>query len=149
MDGRRKGEGRGEGGEPGILENAMNNDRRDAWCVSRRHVVGSTKVIQRGTPPGSAPADQLVVPAGVEETQDGRQRLMPLRGAIDDTRTLGRVVDRDGMAAKRSNRGQAFHKEVSKGASVRASRIHPPRVPSEDGGFDVPPVGKCGGGMWR
>ena len=132
MDGRRKGEGRGEGEEPGILGNAMDNDRRDAWCVSRRHVVGSTKVIQRGTPPGSAPADQLVVPAGVEETQDGRQWLMPLRGVIDDPRALHCIVDRDGMTAKGGNRGQTFHEEVSKGASFRPRRIYPVRVPFED-----------------
>ena len=111
--------------------------------------MGVTEVSQRWTYSPPAPAEESVVSAGVEKTKDWGQRLMPLGGTIDDTGSLGSIINRDGTMAKSGDRGQTFHKEVSKGASVRASRIHPPRVPSEDGGFDVPPVGKCGGGMWR
>ena len=87
--------------------------------------------------------------AGVEKTKDWGQRLMPLGGTIDDTGSLGSILNRNGTTSKSGDCGQTFHKEVSKGAGIRASGIYPPRVSGEYGGFDAPPRRKCGGGMRR
>ena len=111
--------------------------------------MGVTEVSQRWTFSPPAPAEELVVSAGVEKTKDWGQRLMPLGGTIDDTGSLGSIINRDGTMAKSRDRGQTFHKEVSKGAGIRASGIYPTRVSGEDGGFDAPSIRKCGGGMRR
>ena len=85
----------------------------------------------------------------MEETQDRRQRLMPARRAIDDTRSFGSIVDRYGMRAKGRDRGQPFNQEVREGTGVRTSGIHPAWVSGEDGGFYMAPIRKCRGGMPR
>ena len=53
------------------------------------------------------------------------------------------------MRAKGRERGQPFNQEVRKGTGVRTGGIHPSWVSGEDGGFDMAPIRKCRGDMWR
>ena len=147
--GRMRGRGLGRVQEPAILDNTADNHRRDARRTSERHVMCGEEGVQCGPCPRPTPTEKLIVPIGMEETQDRRQRLMPARRAIDDTRSFGSIVDRYGMRAKGRDRGQPFNQEVREGTGVRTSGIHPSWVSGEDGGFYMAPIRKCRGGMPR
>jgi len=109
--------------------------------------MGGLEVQQRGPARGAAPAEKLIVPISVPQADYGGGRGMPGGGSINLTRAFAAIVYCNGVAAEGWSGGQPLKEEISESARIRALRVHPVGMPSQNGRFDAPAKGQGGGNV--